>query len=230
MSDPWKRLYSSATDALNWLWGDLAKEGKETAVLAPLAQYPNSAAWLAGSMAMSTDYITRKLAAMLAGWIDDPKQTHLLLDMLENERTVFIKDPTIANSVGEDIMFAATRWSQRTLGDVRESGICVLAGMIADALQGTPWNTAHWATANLHAATSGQHEILTELSGATDEQLDGQQFLKNAVEALRSGDKQTLAGFVTDPTPLCELSTNDSNYALAHELWEASAAAEASLG
>ena len=30
--------------------------------------------------------------------------------------------------------------------------------------------------------------------------------------------------------PLCELSTNDSNYALAHELWEASAAAEASLG
>jgi len=230
MTDPWDRLQSSATDALNWLWDGLAKEGKESALLAPLAQYPTAAGWLASSMALSTDYVTRKLGAMLAGWIDDANQKHLLKEMLDNERTVFAEDPMTANSVGEDIMFAATRWSQRAPGDVRESGIGVLAAMIADALHGTPWNTVHWATANLHAATSVEHEILSQLQSATQEQLDGQQFLINAVEALRSDDKATLAGYVTAPPSLRELSPEDPNYAVADELWAACAAAEKSLG
>ena len=71
---------------------------------------------------------------MLAGWIDDPKQIDLLTKMLDNERVEFVANPYVANSVAEDIMFAATRWSQRPPGKVREAGIFVLAEMVYDAL------------------------------------------------------------------------------------------------
>ena len=61
MTESWERLHSVATEALPWLWYDFAKEGREGAVLAPLAKYPKAAGWLARSMAMSDDDITRKL-------------------------------------------------------------------------------------------------------------------------------------------------------------------------
>jgi len=229
MADPWEHLQSTATEALNWLWDDLAKEGRESAVLAPLAAYSNAAAWLAGCMAMSDDAITRKLGAMLAGWIDSAEHVNLLSTLLDNERKVFIEDSLTANSVGEDIMFAASRWSQQMPGEVRDAGISVLAEMIRDALHGTPWNTVHWAAANLHVATGGRHAMLSELHDASDVQLEGQEFLRNVVAALRSGDHASLDRFVTPPNPMCEMSPNDPKYSAAQSLWAATAAAEASL-
>jgi hypothetical protein len=177
---------------------------------------------------MSDDSITRKLAAMLAGWIDDPKQTDLLTKMLDNERAQFVANSYDANSVAEDIMFAATRWSQRPPGKVREAGIFVLAEMVNDALHGTPWNTVNWATANLHAATAGQHPVLAQLRVATVESLDGQEFLKIVIEAIRSDDKDTLSRYITAPTPFSELSADDRCFAFAQDLWDATAATEKS--
>jgi hypothetical protein len=229
MNDPWGRLHASAGDALDWLWQDLAKEGRESAVFAPLAGYPTAAAWLATSMAMSPDYIARKLGAMLAGWIDAAEHSGLLRDMLSSERKLFSKDPLTANSVGDDIMFAATRWSRRPVGDIHDSGLAVLVEMIHDALHGTPWNTVNWATANLYAATGGRHEFLDRVQNATDEQLEGQPLLKNVAEALRARDEAILNRLNTAPSPFCELHPQDPNYARASELWEAAAAAEDSL-
>jgi hypothetical protein len=109
MGDALEDLRSAAVEALDFLWPDFAKDGRESAAFAPMARYPNAAAWLAESMGMSADCLTRKLGAMLAGWIDDAQHAELLTKMLNHERQVFREDQLSANSVGEDIMFAATR-------------------------------------------------------------------------------------------------------------------------
>jgi hypothetical protein len=229
MDDPWENLRLAAVDALDTLWNDYAKEGKESAVLAPLAQYPNAGAWLAKSLALSDDYVTRKLGAMLAGWVRDPKHLGMLLEMLDHERKVFREDQLSANSVGEDIMFAATRWSESRDSQVGDAGTTVLAEMVRDALSGTHWNTVHWAVANLHHATEGRHAVLREVAAATDAQLEGQQFLGNAVRALRHNDMDTLRRFITAPSELNTLAADTPNYSKISSLWKAAAAAEATL-
>ena len=55
MSDPWERLQSAAINAIDWIWSDIGKSGEENAALAPLADYPKAAGWLAAGMAMSDD-------------------------------------------------------------------------------------------------------------------------------------------------------------------------------
>jgi len=230
MNDPQKMLQSAALEALDPLWNHFAKEGREGAVFAPLAKYPNAAAWLAQRMAMSTDCVARKLGAMLAGWIRDPKYTGLLSQTLEHERKVYRDDSVSANSVAEDIMFAATRWTESQNPRVRQAGIDVLASMITDALEGTPWNTVHWAVANLHHATEGNHEVFRRLANATDTQMEGQKFLQNAVRALKQNDHQTLGRFVTAPSGVHSLPSNDPNYSVVSSLWKAAASVEAALG
>lgn len=227
MDDPWKLLQSKAVEVSEVLWYDFAKEGRESAVFAPLGQYPNAAAWLARNMALSTDSITRKLGAMLAGWICDPQHVELLSEMLDRERQVFREDSLSANSVGESIMFAATRWTESAIAQMRDAGIHILASMIRDALTGTPWNTANWAVANLYQATEGKHEVFQSLAVATEAEMQGQQFLQNLVTALRQNDKQRLTRAVAAPSEPLSLSTNDPHYALVSSLWSAAASAEA---
>jgi hypothetical protein len=106
MKDPLELLESVAAESVDVLWYDFAKEGNETAALAPLARYPNASAWLARKLATSSDGVTRKLGAMLAGWVQSPRHVGLLSEMLDHERKTFHEDTPDANSVGEDIMFA----------------------------------------------------------------------------------------------------------------------------
>ena len=230
MDDPWDSLESAAVEALGPLWSEFAKQGRESAVFGPLAQYPGAAAWLAERMSLSTDYVTRKLGAMLAGWVCDPKHVGLLSQMLDRERKVFSDDPLSANSVGEDIMFAATRCTESSDSQVRGGGINVLARMIWDALENTHWNTVHWAIANLHQITGGNHAIFEVLANATDKQMEGQRFLQNAVKALRQNDMETLRRFIAAPSGLYYLSPQDPFFSMASSLWNAAAAAEGSLG
>jgi len=227
MDDPWKSLQAAALEAIGPHWGEYAKEGREAAALAPLSKFPTAAAWLARSMSKSTDCITRKLAAMLAGWIQDPKQISMLREMLDRERAVFQKDSLSANSVGEDIMFAATRWTRAEDGQIRSAGIDVLAWMVDDALTGIPWNTAHWSVANLYNATHGRHQIFGRLAHLTEERLTGQRFLLRAVTALQQNDVVTLQRLVTLPSSEQSLSPGDPAYPLIVSLWKAAALAEA---
>jgi hypothetical protein len=229
MSDPWLRLQDAAEVAIQWIWQVFAKHGREAAILAAMSRFPKASGWLAACMSMSDDTITRKIGVMLAGWIDDPEQTDLLSKMLDKERSVYTDDPITANSVAEDIMFAATRWSRRAAGDVQAAGVRVLSEMISDAIHGTHWNTSHWAAGNLYAATNGAHGIFTELMAATPEQLADQQFLSTVVIALRSGKGTDIEGYIADPTPKCELPAGAPNYAIAQELWDAAQEAEYAL-
>ena len=229
MSDVWERLQSVATESLDLMWYEFAKEGRESAIFAPLGAYPGAASWLAGCMAMADDCIVRKLAAMLIGWVDHPRAIEQLSTMLRHERQAFAADPLTANSVGEDIMFAATRWTASSHPEVADAGRQVLAGMIRDALTGTPWNTANWATANLYRATNGSHDILREIDTVMDEQLKGQEFFRKAVTAVRGGDRETLAKLATPPGPPEVLASDDPNFAQVSKLWAAVAAAEQTL-
>jgi hypothetical protein len=102
--------------------------------------------------------------------------------------------------------------------------------MVGDALAGTPWNTVHWAVANLHHATQGKHRVFDDLAGATETELAGQPFLQRAMKALRENDAQTLARYVTAPSKLYVLRSDDPHYTLLRSLWRAAASLEASIG
>lgn len=117
------------------LWYNFAKQGEESAVLAPLASFVRAATWLSESMSMSDYSVDRKLGAMLAGFIDDPRETGILTRLLERERGIYVSNPLDSNSVGEDIMFAATRWSGSRHSEVRQAGIEILGKMVNDAFQ-----------------------------------------------------------------------------------------------
>ena len=99
--------------------------------------------------------------------------------------------------------------------------------MIKDALEGTPWNTVHWAVANLYRATNGNNEVLRRLLGVSVEQLESQKFFQNAVKALQQNDVSTLNRLVTLPSGQQPLPPNDPNYCVVSTLWKAAAAAEA---
>lgn len=227
MDERWETLRAAATAALNPLWDNFAREGRESAALAPLAHYPNAAAWLARSMGASPNYVVRKLAAMLAGWIQDPSQLLLLQEMLERERNRFREDSLSANSVGEDLMFSATRWTQSQHPQVSRAGADVLARMVEDALGGTPWNTAHWAVANLYRVTGGEHEMLQRLRQVADEKIRDQKFFRNALLALKRQDTAALGRLATSPSVREVLSPSDPHYCVLSALWRAAEAAEA---
>ena len=229
MQDAWEDFQSVASAAIDPLWYNFAEHGREGEVFSPMAKYPRASAWLADSMSLSDNYITRKLGAMLAGWIIDAPHAGLLAAMLDRERKTFADDSLTANSVGEDIMFAATRWAWSDNAQIKEAGIQTLARMIWDALDGTPWNTANWAVANLRRATGGNHPIFAELLTATDEQLKGQQSLQKVVNAWKLNDEQKLKKSVTPPSEAGDLSPADPSYSMVCSLWNAAAAAEKSL-
>ncbi len=227
MDPAFEKLHSVAIESIDPIWFRFAKEGRESAVFAPMSKYPEASAWLARSFALTNDYIVRKLGAMLAGWIQHPKGLDLLSEMLKRERIVFRNDPLVGNSVGEDIMFAATRWTESQDARVKEAGIFILSSMISDALTGTPWNTANWAAANLFTATKGSHEILKDLANATSSQMEGQPALMKVAEAIRQNDREKLDRYFTPPSEQSVLAEDDPEYPMAASLWAATKAAEA---
>jgi hypothetical protein len=227
MNDPWERLQTAAIDSLDWIWSSLAKEGLESGVFAPLgSQYPAAAGWLVECMSLSPDNVTQKLAAMLAGWIDDSEQLDLLGSLLQQQRAACQASAMDANSVVEDIMFAATRWGNRT-GAVQAAGVQTLAAIVLDALGGIEWNTAHWAAANLYQITGGRHASIVALLAATPHAVANQPFLANFIAALKSGDPSKISRFVTLPSARYELPPTAPGYSLAKGLWDAAREAEA---
>ncbi|GAB5405800.1 MAG: hypothetical protein Aurels2KO_40310 [Aureliella sp.] len=225
--DPWERLNAAASASLNWAWEDLAQCGEESALFAPMAESPEAAGWLAGCMAMSDDSITRKLAAMLAGWLVESKfNRDLLGEMLQRERQRATSDMLEANSVVEDILLAATRWASGTQEETRSAGRAVLSEIVRDALLGTKWNTAHWAFANLHFATDGTASIIAEAIEASSAQLADQPYLEIAIEGIRSDNLDAVSQYVTPPIPVVELASDNPGRPFAIELWDAVAEAE----
>jgi hypothetical protein len=222
MNDPWVRLQQAAGNSLDWIWNVFAKDGRETAVLAKVAQSPKASGWLVGCMSAADDDITRKIGAMLAGLIHDEEQTQLLPELLQSERDRFPLDPLGANSVTEDVLFAAVRWTTYG-GKCQETGIDVLANIVRDALETTEWNTAQWAAASLHAATGGKHPVIDTL---TDETTTVPASLQIVAEAIRLKDNERLAQLTVTPNPIVDFPADVTDSHLAAELWAAIREAE----
>ena len=227
MNNPWEHLQDLVSKSVDWIWTDFAKEGEEGAILQPLGERTDAASWVAESLAMSQGVIHRKLGAMLAGWVFDSNYRGLLVELLDRERERFPSEPIDANSVAEDIMFSATRWTTCRVADVKEAGLSVLANMIHDAINHVPWNTAHWAAANLYAVSGKNHPALIELSETPISRITDQPFLARTADALRSGNQDVLNAYHTRPTQSSTLSREDPRFALAAELWEAALKAQA---
>jgi hypothetical protein len=222
MNDPWIRLQHATSNSLDWIWNDFAKDGRETAVLATVAQSPKASGWLIGCMSAADDDITRKIGAMLAGLINDEEQTQLLPDLLQIERTRFPIDPLGANSVTEDILFSAVRWTTYG-GKCYETGVNVLANIVRDALDSIEWNTAQWAAATLHSITGGKHPVFERLTYRTSISPAG---LQMVAEAIRLEDNEKLAQLTVTPNPIVTFPADVTDSYLATELWAAVREAE----
>ncbi len=173
-------------------------------------------------MSDADDDVTRKIGAMLAGLINDEEQTQLLPDLLQIERTRFPIDPLGANSVTEDILFSAVRWTTYG-GTCYETGINVLAEIVRDALDSIEWNTAQWAAATLHTITYGKHSVFEQLTNGTSISNAG---LQMVAEAIRLEDHEKLAQFTVTPNPIETFPADVADSYLATELWAAVREAE----
>jgi hypothetical protein len=69
----------------DWTVYDLAKAGAEGAVLIPLGQHSKAATFISRAASTSSSYLHRKIAADLAGWIQQPPLDLLSL-LFEQER------------------------------------------------------------------------------------------------------------------------------------------------
>jgi hypothetical protein len=135
-----------------WAAYDLSKEGSEGIVLKPLAQYSKASTLIVRSCSTSENHRHRKLAASLAGWIQQPPLDLLALlfqQEVEQDRQMakgaFGRLET--QSVVEDIVFSAAFWvrSERT----RPAAFELLRSLVERTIAGGYWNTAGYAITTL---------------------------------------------------------------------------------
>lgn len=144
--DEWDRQLAE------WCADDLMRDGIEAALLVPLAAHKWAAVRLVEHASASEDYRRRKLAAILAGFIQEPPGG--LLDELferESERGALASpdtlEPLYCQSVVEDVVLAAARWCRSQAS--RPAGLALLRKVVERTLIGEYWSTASYAMATL---------------------------------------------------------------------------------
>jgi hypothetical protein len=144
--DQWDRQFA------DWCADDLMRDGTEAALLAPLARHRWAAARLVEHAGASEDHRHRKAAAILAGFIEDPPQG-LLDDLFERESergalaSADTLEPLYCQSVVEDVVLAAARWSRRPV--TRPPALELLRKIVERTVVGEYWSTASYAMATL---------------------------------------------------------------------------------
>lgn len=135
-----------------WCAEDLLRDGVEAALLRPLGRHGRAAAALVAHLARAEDVRRRKLAAILAGFIDDPPRQ--LLDELfegESERAAAAApesgEPLYSQSVVEDLVLAAARWCREEAP--RPAAQALLRKVVERTLIGEYWGAAPFALATL---------------------------------------------------------------------------------
>lgn len=136
----------------DWCADDLMPDGREAALLAPLAAFKWAAAALVEHASESQDYRRRKAAAILAGFIKDGPQ-RLLDDLFEreSERNAIAPpetmEPLYCQSVVEDVVLAGARWCRQPA--FRPAALEVLRKVVERTIIGEYWSTASYAMATL---------------------------------------------------------------------------------
>jgi hypothetical protein len=149
----------------DWAAYDLAKEGAEGIVLKPLGRHSKAATFLARSAFSSSNYQHRKLAARLAGWVQQPPLdllAHLFQHETERDRRMPKDDfgRLETQSVVEDIVFSAAFWARREHS--RPAAVQLLRDVVERTLAGEYWNSASYAMTTLFRhQVPGYSELLT---------------------------------------------------------------------
>ena len=149
----------------DWCAYDLIKQGCESVVLRPLGKHSQAATLIACGAAESDDYMHRKVAAELAGWIVQPPETllaELFAAEVERDKRFYETDVERLKmqSVMENIVFASAQWarSKRT----SSAGLAVLEDVVQSAIDGQFWNTARDAlTALCHHSHRRYRDLAT---------------------------------------------------------------------
>lgn len=141
------------SELVPWVAHGLSKEGLQGVVLGPVSRHPRAASLLVVATSQQQDYMARKVAADLAGFIVDPTPPTMLAQLFNNERSL-LSDAgheamlhLEAQSVVENIVFAATRWLRDRHDQSHATG--VLNEIIDATIGGEYWNTAAYAIATL---------------------------------------------------------------------------------
>jgi len=148
----------------DWAAYDLAKDGAEAVILMPLGRLPRTAAFIARHAFTSSNYRHRKLAASLAGWVQQPPPdllTEFLQQEADRDQRLPIEDirRLESQSVVEDIVFSAAFWARSE--NFRPSAVQLLRDVVERTLAGEYWNTSAYALTTLcHHQSPGCDELL----------------------------------------------------------------------
>ena len=143
-------------DELLGLWSPFAgfafkaymKDGIEGPIFNQIGRYSRAATSFCRFSAQSPNYLERKVAASLAGYISNP-DADLLTDLLnlETERDHSIPQDDSqrldCQSVVEDIVFSAARWYKCNRN--KDQALDVLRRVAQDSIDGQYWNTSSYA-------------------------------------------------------------------------------------
>lgn len=182
---------------------DLMDDGDEGLQLKPLADHPDAALAIIDHVKGWDRHKQRKITATIAGYLGPKAPSDLLDELFEAERkrdkaTDDTFERLTAQSVVEDVAFAATRWCRHD--DTRPQGIAILQRVVEDTLGGTYWNTASYAMATLllHNAP-GAEELLNgfaEFANGNPNLNQEREFASKLVK----GDKDCIASIETHLT------------------------------
>jgi hypothetical protein len=162
-------LVASWERVSDWLADDLLRRGQEAPFLIQLARTPYAALLLSKALLAAERFRHRKLGAELLGFVrsEDAFCPELLMEYFERERArdreTAADDPRRLEfqSVVEDVVFAATRWT-RALPGQRDAGIRLLDAVVESTLAGQYWNTATYALAVLLDQKTAHAPLLLE--------------------------------------------------------------------
>lgn len=162
MSD--STLMTAWDEVADWVARALLKTGMETVVLLPLSEHSAAATTIVRETLAAPDYRRRKVAAILLGYTQ-AADTNLLEQFYEAEAArdaalaVDAPDKLLAQSVMEELVFAATRWCR--VDDLQAAGLALLHKIVEATIEGDYWNSASYAmTTLLRYDAPGAGELL----------------------------------------------------------------------
>jgi hypothetical protein len=145
-------LTSAWDEVLEWLAFGLMKEGYEGIICHPLGKFPKSSTFLSRATFSNDDFHYRKVAASLAGWINEP-ELNMLTDFFSSEsrRDSSLPENDLGRlecqSVVEDIVFSAARWAR--MKKTQTAALDLLKTIVQRTIDGEYWNTSSYAMATI---------------------------------------------------------------------------------
>ena len=152
----------------DWCAYSLQKDGYEALILSPLGKFSRAASVLSELAIESDDYMHRKTAAALLGWIEEPRPQSLsgfFAKEAARDRSLAPDSPERLDcqSVVEDLVFSATRWARSD--ELRRQALEFLTEVVEATVDGEYWNTSSYAMATLVLRNpDGVDELLRKFS------------------------------------------------------------------